>query len=310
MITAHEEYQDLAKAIGLPESTRLFLKREDEHPLGSHKGRSIPVMIDKYLALGYRHFAISSSGNAALAAGRYVSSLNPSAGSPAESPIELDILIGMNIPSVKRARLEALKGENIRISAHERPLQALHVKTQDPKVKSLRQSTDDLALIGYSSLGEELSEIPGLKAIFIATSSGTTAEAIARYFIKKSAKATPQTTPEIHIVQTVSCHPISEAFNEDVVAGSAADVEDRSIADAIVDHTAVRKQKLVPLIEETGGSGWIAANDDIRTAMNMINKNTGLRVSANGALAMVGLMHAIYTGKKWDSTVALIIGGE
>ncbi len=39
MITPQEEYPELAKEIVVP---RLFLKREDLHPLGSHKGRQSP----------------------------------------------------------------------------------------------------------------------------------------------------------------------------------------------------------------------------------------------------------------------------
>ena len=68
-VTPLEAYPKLAKAIGV---NRLYFKREDLHPYGSHKGRSIPVMIDKYFKAGDRRFANSSSGNAALAAAKYI----------------------------------------------------------------------------------------------------------------------------------------------------------------------------------------------------------------------------------------------
>ena len=48
------------RMLGIPS---LYLKREDLHPLGSHKGRSLPYMIDKGLEEGLYRFAISSSGN-------------------------------------------------------------------------------------------------------------------------------------------------------------------------------------------------------------------------------------------------------
>ena len=54
--TPLEAYPKLAKAIGVNE---LYFKREDLHPYGSHKGRSIPVMIDHYLKAGERRFAIA-----------------------------------------------------------------------------------------------------------------------------------------------------------------------------------------------------------------------------------------------------------
>jgi hypothetical protein len=43
----------------------IWLKREDLHRHGSHKGRSIPIMIDEAARTGSRRFVISSSGNAA-----------------------------------------------------------------------------------------------------------------------------------------------------------------------------------------------------------------------------------------------------
>ena len=61
-------------------------------------------------------------------------------------------------------------------------LQTLFTKIKDQNIKALRQSTDDLALIGYHALAEELLEISDISAVFIGTSSGTTAEALANYF--------------------------------------------------------------------------------------------------------------------------------
>ncbi|MEY2664880.1 MAG: Pyridoxal-phosphate dependent enzyme [Candidatus Parcubacteria bacterium] len=321
-ITPHESYPELAAAVsGTPAFEKLFLKREDLHPLGSHKGRSIPHMIDKGIAEGIKSFVISSSGNAALAAALYITDLNATRANTADSePIILDILIGQKIPARKRAKLDALKSEYIRVSAHERPLQMLFAKTQEAGVRGLRQSNDDSALVGYESLGEELMAIPDLRAVFIGASSGTTAQALSDFFLKNAGKnGKPRKAIEVHIVQTTSCHPLSEAFNEDSVATSIGEghgVSEVSIADAIVDHTALRKNKLVPLIEKTGGSGWIATNEIIDTARNLIEKHAinesggRLSVSANGALGVAGLMNALYAGRSWDGAVACIICGE
>src|SRR3989344_4990843 len=74
MITPQIKVNNLANEIKL--QTDLYLKHEDMHPLGSHKGRSIPPMINKYVAQGVEHFVISSSGNAALAAALHIKELN------------------------------------------------------------------------------------------------------------------------------------------------------------------------------------------------------------------------------------------
>jgi threonine dehydratase len=251
-------------------------------------------MIDTYVKEGFNHFAISSSGNAALAAAYYANELNEKK----KDKINLEILIGRHIATKKLRKLEGFKNENIKVTMHDRPLQTLFTITKDQSVKALRQSTDDLALSGYRSLAEELLEIPKLEAVFIGTSSGTTAQALAQYFVDNKHKV------EIHVVQTSSCHPIADSFNEDEI------VNEESIADAIVDHTAIRKSILVDLIRKSNGNAWIVSNDQIRSAQEITKINTELNISTNSALSVAGLMQAIYTSRTWKGSVACLICGD
>jgi threonine dehydratase len=289
MVTAHEEHLDLTKEVGLPATSPVYFKREDEHPYGSHKGRSIPHMIDVKIAAGCKHFAISSSGNAALAAALYVKELNELG-----KGITLEILAGKNINSNKLKKIEALKDENILLSLNDRPLQALFIKTQDPSIQSLRQSTDETALIGYIELADELMKIPKLSAVFIGTSSGTTALALSEQFKDQNKDI------EVHIVQTSSCHPIADNFVENFSS------EEKSIADAIVDQTANRKDAVIASV----AGGWIATNEDISVAQSIVKKTTGLDISTNSALSVAGLMQAVYTGKEFKGAIACIICGD
>jgi threonine dehydratase len=249
-------------------------------------------MIDRYYGSGERNFAISSSGNAALAAALHAKKIN---GSGAES-ISLDIFVGQNIAADKVAKLRAISDERIRVLNKERPLQAL-MQAVDEGARSLRQSTDDVALEGYKTLAEELAEIGNAGAIFMGTSSGTTAAALARFFSNQNKSA------QIHIVQTSSCHPISAAF-EDYDGPN-----EKSVADAIVDITAIRKPALIPLILKTGGRGWIATNDDIGAALDLTLEHTGLTISPNSALSVVGAMHAAYRGFEFDGAAVCLICG-
>ncbi len=291
MITPHEKHDELGKAIGLSD---LYFKREDLHPYGSHKGRSIPVMIDHYIKNGDRRFAISSSGNAALAAALYINKLNASC---ADSPITLDIFVGNNISPHKKDKLMKLTDDDVRVLTKERPLQAL-TQAANEGCRSLRQSTDDLALIGYESLAQELCEIKNLGAVFIGTSSGTTAQALADYFLKNKLKT------QVHIVQTSSCHKIADAFE-------TFDIPDeRSIADAIVDQTAFRKDMLVPLIEKTGGQAWCATNENIQAALELVGEHTDLQISNNSALSIVGAMQAVYMGYEIEGAVVCLVCGD
>ncbi|MES2314790.1 MAG: PLP-dependent lyase/thiolase [Patescibacteria group bacterium] len=293
MQTPLEQYSDLAAAIGV---TNLYFKREDLSPYGSHKGRSIPVMIEVYRNQGESRFAISSSGNAALAAAIHIQKLNKE---KKDSLLELDIFVGNHVAEHKYQKLLAYADDYIRILKKERPLQAL-TQAMNDGMRSLRQSTDNLALKGYESLAEELGQIKNLGAIFIGTSSGTTAQALATYFLNNSATKIPQ----IHIIQTSSCHPLSDGLN------SYDGPDEPSVADAITDITAYRKNDLTPLIQKTGGYGWFATNENIETAQLLTEKHTGLDISTNSALSVVGAMQAVYAGHKIEGPVVCLICGE
>ncbi len=309
MTTPLEHYPDLAVALGVSD---LYFKREDLHPYGSHKGRSIPVMIEKYRYEGDTRFAVSSSGNAALAAAMYIQKINKEiAQQDSTKPLlDLDIFVGNHVDDHKYEKLLAYANDHIRILKKERPLQALNQAMNDG-MRSLRQSTDDNALVGYNSLAEELAQsfsnkkpADGLSAIFVGTSSGTTAQALASYFLKSAGASSAKKIPQIHITQTSSCHPIADGLN------SYDGPDELSDADAITDITAYRKNDIIPLIQKTGGSGWFATNEAIETARILVKKHTNLDISTNSALSVVGVMQAVYSGHKIEGAVVCLICGE
>lgn len=281
MITPQTEEKALAQALGIP---RLFLKREDLHPYGSHKGRSIPVMIDMKSAEGIKDFAISSSGNAALAALRHIQKRNLEG-----ARLSLVIFIGNNINEKKKTSLvHELTDSKIKIETSERPLQSLMNLIKGKKIASLRQSTDDEALIGYESLAREIAEISNIEAIFIGTSSGTTAQALGKNL-------------PIHIVQTSSVFPIAEAL------GKTALIKEESTADAIVDRVAHRKNVLSKMLNI---QAWIATNEDIKKAQSLLKEKTGIDATPNGALGLAGLIHAQQNGARFTGSVVCIITGK
>ncbi len=291
MITPQQEQPALAEAMGV---SAVFFKREDLHPYGSHKGRSIPVMIDHYRAQGRGEFVISSSGNAALAAALHTRAVNEHGGH-----ITLDIFVGNHIDPHKLTKLKELATEEIRVLVRERPLQALTKATEEGAC-SLRQSTDDQALVGYGTLAQELAEIGKVGAVFMGTSSGTTAQALASYFLSQ-----PQTSgTQMHIVQTSSCHPFSDEFE------MASSPDEISLATAIVDKIARRKEALVPLIQKTGGYGWCATNEEIHAAQELVALHSNLTISANSALSVAGAMKAAYTGYEIQGAIVCMICGD
>lgn len=291
MLTPQTKEVFLAQAIGVP---MLYLKREDLHPYGSHKGRSIPYMMDHYAGSGTSRFAISSSGNAAFAAAMHATRLSNEG-----KRIVLDIFIGQKIHPEKEARLREYEKKGlVEIHKSDRPKQDLsRLCAGDLAIRNLRQSTDDLALTGYHALAAELLEIDGLSAVFMATSSGTTAQALHDKFLGQHKDI------EIHIVQTTSCHPMSLPFD-------TPETSEQSVADAIVDVTAFRKIPVGHAVKNSNGSAWVATNSEIRKAQDLLKKYSTVEATASGALALAGLLRAHAKGRIFRGAIVCIISGK
>jgi len=339
MLTAQKSFPQLSKALGL--ATPVYFKREDLHPYLSHKGRSIPKMIEKYIKQGTLNFVISSSGNAALASAMFICNYNQKHA----KKLGLTIFIGEKIdkeklkiikaviarsPDVKsgqRSNLtnngiaslpaEARNDNFIAIKQVPNPKQSAFLMDKHGEAKNLRQSTDDSALAGYYDLAKELTQIKNLSAVFIPTSSGTTAQGLFEGFKKL------KICPQIHIVQTDFCHPmvnwIASCPPSACASGAgrrasppkAAPRNDKtSLALAIVDKVAHRKTAVLKIIQDTNGGTWVADNSQIKSAINLIKKTANIAVSANSALSVVGLQNALKQNYKFNGPVACLITGK
>lgn len=285
----------LTAALG--SSAEVWLKREDKHHYGSHKGRSIPLMIAGYHKSGFNAFVISSSGNAGLAAIHAVQTHNKNKPS---DPLTLQVFIGEKIDWQKEHALQDKIGTDTHITLIKtlNPKQSALQMDKENKAKILRQSTDETALLGYTELARELSKIDKLAAVFIPTSSGTTAQGLHLGF-KQLGLA-----PQIHCVQTTACHPIAE-----LVTTLPIPPKETSLAGAIVDAVAMRKDTVAEIIRYTHGGGWIATNKDIEQALELAKKTNDLDLSPNSALAIVGLQKAIQAGFTWTGPVVCLITG-
>lgn len=299
----------IAQKLGL--NGDVFLKREDQHKYGSHKGRSIPLMVKKYFKEeGITNFVISSSGNAALAAIHAIQVHNRNN----STKLKLTVYVGKNIdPNKLKVLLAVINDVNVKLEQVERPKQTAFQMDKacteqgrsEGKAKLLRQSTDDNALVGYFELVQELDKIPNLQAIFIPTSSGTTAQGLYEAFQSEFLTQKPQ----LHIVQTNSCHPIADHFQPDYLKKYPYAQAEKSIAGAIVDNIAFRKEKVIKAVEKSGGSGWIVDNEDLKEAMNLSKDGCCLAISPNSALSIAGLKKAVENGFSWDGNVVCLITG-
>lgn len=296
MLTPQLKYPKLASALKL--SGDLYFKREDLHPFGSHKGRSIPLMITRYAKAGWTNFVISSSGNAALAALLAVKGYNAK---HKKAPLTLKIFVGKKIAKDKQRMIndKTINDKNISINQVANPKQQAFLLEKSGLAKNLRQSTDNSALAGYEELAKELTKIKNLAAIFIPTSSGTTAEGLFLGFKNLNLK------PQIHVVQTEACHPIASGFNPKLTAVNTS----TSLASAIVDKVAHRKEAVIKAAKANGGAGWIIDDKEIKAAMRLAKKYARINISPNSALSLAGLKKAILDGWKFNGAVVCLITG-
>lgn len=288
MTTPQTEEKMLAQALGIP---KLYFKREDLHPYGSHKGRSIPHMIDMGVRAGAKKFAISSSGNAALAAMIHVNKLNNEG-----AHLALEVFIGEKIKPTKLEALNVHRGGGISISKSPRPLQALLEATKKG-AKSLRQSEDDTALTGYHELARELAKTKDIEAVFIGTSSGTTIQGLAEEFKTLDKKI------KLFAVQTTACHPLADEFKK-------SDIDEPSIADAIVDQTILRRVQVIKALKASKGKALIVTNTEIKKAQSASEKLADLHISTNSALSLAGLMQTLQGKTAFTGSVVCIITGK
>jgi len=294
MLTPQTKHLRLAKIIGLNQP--LYFKREDLHPLHSHKGRSLPIMIDRHLQKGMSNFVISSSGNAAFASALYIKKYNQKH----KNKLTLQIFVGEKIDASKLKKIKKIADENIIVTQIKNPKQSAFQLQKNRQFIYLRQSTDDNALIGYEILAKELCKIKNLAAVFVPTSSGTTALGLYQGFKKLKKQI------QIHIVQTSTIHPIAENFSPPKESVQT----EISLANAIVDKVALRKPTVVTAIKNSGGWGWVASNQEIKEAIQATSKTEKIKLSPNSALAVAGLQKALKNNWNFNGAVVCLITGQ
>jgi threonine dehydratase len=256
-------------------------------------------MIDTYIETGIRQFAISSSGNAGLTAALHILKKNNESNKLTQAQtLTLTVFVGQHIRPEKLKKLKVAESQSasaIIIDQVDKPFRKLLEVTKDPSIKSLWQAGNDEALKGYEKLAEELMEIPNLYAVFIPSSSGTTAQGLNQAFHKYGKSI------QIHIVQTTQIHKLICDELRDDESGNIP-TQERSIADAIVDKIGIRKNDIRKIIQKSGGAGWIVNNQEIEMAIQLVKEKTGIDISANSALSIAGLQKALAIKKDGDAT--------
>lgn len=239
---------------------RLLLKREDQNPSGSHKDRAAHHQLAMAIARGERAVTISSSGNAAIATSR------------AAAAVDLPAVVFVH-PETDPAKLAAIDGATTTVVITERAINGAKLLARTLRIPNLRSSTNDDAVDGYASLGEELAdELPDqVDAVVVFATSGATALAIARVLHERR--------------PGIAVHVVQGEGNAAIVEPDAP-IDDASAHGAAAGRLGVRRSRrarqLRTAMAATGGEGHVASAADVASARELLRAD-GIDVSDESA---------------------------
>lgn len=231
--------------IKIPRSTDIiWAKLENQNLTGTHKDRSLRPWVLDYANEGKKEFAISSSGNSALSAANVCDEIGA----------KLHVFVSPSLDKNKVLRLKEYKNVILRVTST--PRKDVFRFSKEHGLINLRASRDDKALSGYKEIAFELiAQIEEINQLFVPTSSGATLVGIFQGFREGGKKV-----PAFYAVQTAKVHPIASYFDR------AFKKESRSLAAAIVDNIACRKDEVIKILKESGGGGFVISNSELEAA--------------------------------------------
>lgn len=322
--TPLQENEKLTKKLGME---KLFLKREDLNPGGSHKDRYIAFSLSAHISdiintnpdakNDYINFVISSSGNAAISSIRYINSDN-------DIRLKLYVFISdkldkhkinrliNEIPELKDSLTKYKNCDNgkIVIKFSKSPLSDSIKFANQINATLLRGSNDKYGTNGLRTISKEIltqlkdyikeKNIANIEevfpeAVFIPCSSGTLFAGIAEGFEKLDQKI------RLIAVQTSEVNTIAKSYDKDFI------VETESIANAIVDRVAHRKTEIQKIIKDTNGTALVIENKDIEKAQKLLKKYE-IQTSNESALCIAAIIKAQSKGLNIKKAVCIFTG--
>jgi threonine dehydratase len=240
------------------------LKREDRNPSRSHKDRGLLVQIAAHAQDVPRWLALSSSGNAAVAAARHCARTG-------------DHLLAFVAPGTAPAKLRRLLDSGAVVVETLKPVNFVRYVGRVFGLPDLRGTRDPLASVGYRTLAAELvEEMPGLDAFVTWSSSGISMEGVLDGFEGLGQTARPWAVQGGECVGLARALDPSVPIDTDCPAGRLG-VKNPPHADTIANGLRGR-----------GGGALVARAHDVRRWMDRLPE-LDLAVAPEGAGVLAGL---------------------
>lgn len=265
----------------------LFIKREDQASLGSHKWRFLERTFSEFSSQGIQKVVLSTTGNAGITA----SALGKQYG------IQVICLMHENGSQEKMSQILQQEGTLI---LSQRPVRFSKYIAKKHGYTLLRGSQDEQAPHDYESLGREIIEqCPEVDAVINFCTSGTSTLGIAKAFESQS-----KPLPAFHVVQSGSPRSVVDALHP-----SSHQKDDESVGL----HKTPYHDEMLELIKESRGDAWHVSQQD-RDDVQEELQNLGLETSFEGVscywvakqlLETYDHPVVIFSGKQWE-----LLGGE
>ncbi|MCW2950085.1 MAG: Pyridoxal-5-phosphate-dependent protein beta subunit [Thermoleophilia bacterium] len=239
---------------------RIWLKREDQNPTGSHKDRAAQHQLRLSYERGDRAVTISSSGNAAIATSR------------AAASVAIPAVVFVH-PATDPEKLAAIDGSTTIVVVTERAINGAKHLSRTLDIPNLRSSTNDDAVDGYDTLGDELAtELPPeTDVVVVFATSGASALAIARVLHERR--------------PAIAVHVVQGAGNTGIVAPDAP-IDDASAHAAAAGRLGVRRSRrareVMRAVTRTGGAGHVVTAAEVAAAREQLHRD-GIVVSDESA---------------------------
>ncbi|MFC1721798.1 PLP-dependent lyase/thiolase [Patescibacteria group bacterium] len=225
------------QVIELP-GKKIWLKREDANPNGSHKDRSLAYQISRASNRGSKELVISSSGNAAISAAAFCR----------QARIKLWVFLS---PDVNRQKFLQVRKFKPQIIISRRAIRLANYLASRKKLHNLRPSTDDDSVTGFKSLGLEIfSDWEKPLPVFTYVTSGSSLLGIFEAFTD---------------LQELGC------LNKILPLNEVSSVPDGLAGRGGTGRTR-RRQTIKEVLDRTGGSKYVMTENEMKLAADMLRE--------------------------------------